>query len=157
MPIEIKVTQRKHNMTLFSSHGQVILSNGVVDVIVLPEQISRLIGKEAITELRDLAGNVINWTDNTIRTLEFIKQWRPIKETCVTHSDCKIIFLPKGEKSVFIEIYSSIMCAQPIWALPDKPLLVFYGKNFMYLPIDTIIGLKLLDSDMEIAQLIPED
>lgn len=143
-------------MNIFSSHGQVILSNGVVDVIALPEQISRLINKGAITELHDLAGNIIDWSDRTMRSLEFTNQWRPIKETFATYSNCEIRFRSpvtgriQNEKTLMVT-------AQTIWRLPNKPLLLFYGKSFIYLSADAIGGLKLVNPYMAFVKLIPED
>lgn len=156
MAIEIEVTQRKPNMTLFSSHGQVILSNGVVDVIALPEQISRLINEGAITKLYDLSGNIIDWSDKTIKTLEFTSQWRPIKETFATYSNCEVMFRSpitgriQNEKTLMIT-------AQTIWRFPNKPLLLFYGESFIYLSANAMNGLKLINPYMEFTKLIPED
>ena len=156
MAIEIKVAQTKPNMTLFSSHGQLILSNGVVDVIALPGQVSRLINKGAITELHDLSGNIIDWADRTIKSLAFTNQWRPIKETFATYSNCEVRFRSpitgriQSEKTV-------MLVGQTIWRLPNKPLLLFYGKSFIYLSADAVSGLKLINPYMEFTKLIPED
>lgn len=79
-------------MNIFSSHGQIILTNGTVDVPLLPGHVSRLLQNGEITELRDLAGNLIDWSDSTIKALEFTKQWRPIKETFATYSNCEVLF-----------------------------------------------------------------
>ena len=143
-------------MNIFSSHGQFILSNGVVDVIALPEQISRLINKGAITKLYDLSGNIIDWSDKTIKTLEFIKQWRPIKETFATYSNCEVMFRSpitgriQNEKTLMVS-------AQTIWRFPNRPLLLFYGKSFIYLSANAMSGLKLINPYMEFTKLIPED
>ena len=143
-------------MNIFSSHGQVILSNGVVDVIALPEQISRLINKGAITKLYDLSGNIIDWSDRTIKTLEFTSQWRPIKETFATYSNCEVRFRSpitgriQNEKTLMVS-------AQTIWRFPNRPLLLFYGESFIYLSADAISGLKLINPYMAITKLIPED
>ena len=156
MAIEIKVAQRKPNMTLFSSHGQLILSNGVVDVIALPEQISRLINKGAITELHDLSGNIIDWSDSTIKTLEFTKQWRPIKETFATYSNCEVRFRSTITGRIQSE-KALVWATQTIWRFPNKPLLLFYGKSFIYLSADAMSGLKLINPYMGFTKLIPED
>ena len=155
MAIEVKVVQTKPNMTLFSSHGQLILSNGVVDVIALPGQVSRLISKGAVTELHDLSGNIIDWSDSTIKALEFTKQWRPIKETFATYSNCEVMFRSPITGRVKSEKSSSML--QTIWRFPNRPLLLFYGKSFIYLSADAISGLKLINPYMEFTKLIPED
>ena len=142
-------------MNIFSSHGQLILSNGVVDVIALPEQISRLINEGAITELYDLSGNIIDWSDSTIKTLEFTKQWRPIKETFATYSNCEIMF--RSPITGRVQNEKTLMSAQTIWRFPNRPLLLFYGKSFIYLSADAISGLKLINPYMEFTKLIPED
>ena len=156
MAIETQVTQREPNMTLFSSHGQLILSNGVVDVIALPEQISRLINKGAITKLYDLSGNIIDWSDKTIKTLEFTSQWRPIKETFATYSNCEVLFRSPITGRVQNE-KALVWVTQTIWRFPNKPLLLFYGKSFIYLSADAMSGLKLINPYMEFTKLIPED
>ena len=145
-------------MNVFNDHGQLVLTNGTVDVLMLPRQISRLIDRGAITELRDLAGNVIDWSDRTMESLSFTKQWRPIKkDACVSYTNCKILFVPIGEKLVFTENPASIMNVQTIWGLPYRPLLLFSGKSFTYLSADTISGLKLINPYMAITRLILED
>ena len=143
-------------MNIFSSHGQVILSNGVVDVIALPEQVSRLINKGAITKLYDLSGNIIDWSDRTIKTLEFTSQWRPIKETFATYSNCEVRFRSLISGRIHNE-KTLRLSGQTIWRFPDKPLLLFYGKSFAYLSADAISGLKLINPYMEFTKLIPED
>ena len=143
-------------MNIFSSHGQVILSNGVVDVIALPEQISRLINEGAITKLYDLSGNIIDWSDRTIKTLEFTSQWRPIKETSTTYFNCEVMFRSpitgriQNEKTLMVS-------AQTIWRFPNRPLLLFYGESFIYLSANAMSGLKLINPYMEFTKLIPED
>ena len=156
MAIEIQVTQRKPDMTIFSSHGQLVLSNGVVDVIARPGQISRLINKGAITELYDLSGNIIDWSDSTIKALEFTKQWRPIKETFATYSNCEVLFRSPITGRVHNE-KALVWATQTIWRFPNKPLLLFYGKSFIYLSADAMNGLKLINPYMEFTKLIPED
>lgn len=143
-------------MNIFSSHGQIILTNGVVDVITLPEQVSRLINKGAITELHDLSGNIIDWSDRTIKTLEFTKQWRPIKETFTTYSNCEVLFRSPITGRVQNE-KTLVWVTQTIRRFPNKPLLLFYGKSFIYLSADAISGLKLINPYMEFTKLIPED
>lgn len=145
-------------MNIFSSHGQIILTNGTVDVPLLPGHVSRLLRNGGITELHDLAGNLINWSDTTLGSLVFTKQWRPVKKDAyIPFTSCKVLFERADKKfaNVYEDPYSKP--TQTIWGLPYRPLLVFYGKSFIYIPTDTIQGLKLINPYMPIEQLIPED
>ena len=146
-------------MNIFSSHGQIILTNGTVDVPLLPGHVSRLLQNGGITELRDLAGNLINWSDKTLGSLAFTKQWRPVKEDAyISFTSCKVLFKRADGKftnAIFTDPYSKTI--QTIWGLFYRPLLVFYGKSFVHIPIDTIQGLKLINPYMPIEQLIPEE
>jgi len=146
-------------MNIFSSHGQIILTNGTVDVPLLPGHVSRLLQNGGITELRDLAGNLINWSDKTLGSLAFTKQWRPVKEDAyIPFTSCGVLFKCADRKFTNAnnaDPYSNT--TQTIWGLLYRPLLVFYGKSFVYVSPEAIQGLKLINPYMPIEQLIPED
>ena len=155
----IEVSSSKQSMNIFSSHGQIILTNGTVDVPLLPGHVSRLLQNGGITELRDLAGNLIQWSDRVFGSLPFTQQWRPVKEDAyIPFTSCRVLFKHADGKftnASNADPYSRT--TQIIWGLPYKPLLVFYGKSFVYVSADTIQGLKLINPYMPIEQLIPED
>ena len=146
-------------MNIFSSHGQLILTNGIVDVPLLPGHVSILLRNGGITELYDLAGNSIDWSDKTLGSLAFTKQWRPVKEDMyIPFASCKVLFRRvdgKFTNAPYTDLYPKT--TQTIWGLPYRPLLVFYGKSFVYVSADAIQGLKLINPYMPIEQLIPED
>lgn len=146
-------------MNIFSSHGQIILTNGIVDVPLLLGHVSRLLQNGGITELRDLAGNLIDWSDRVLGSLDFTQQWRPVKEDAyIPFTSCRVLFKRADGKfgnAVFTDPYSETI--QTIWGLFYRPLLVFYGKSFVHVSTDAIQGLKLINPYMPIEQLIPED
>lgn len=148
-------------MNIFSSHGQIILTNGTVDVPLLPGHLFRLLQNGGITELRDLAGNLINWSNRTLGSLDFTKQWRPVKENAyIPFTGCKVLFRRADGKTIHAYesmTYQPVLDLRSISNLPDRPVLMFYGKNFIHIPTDTIQGLKLINPDMAIEQLIPEE
>ena len=145
-------------MNIFSSHGQLILTNGTVDVPLLRGHVTRLLRNGGITELRDLAGNLIDWPDKTLGSLAFTKQWRPVKEDAyIPFASCRVLSKRTDGKFSNAFMYPYSEPTQTIWGLPYRHLLVFYGKSFIYMPPESIQGLKLINPYMPIEQLIPED